>query len=150
LATWSGGIAVDRIYRSGRWKLSRTLPAQLGFGLATLTLLLAPFAPSAGYFVACFALTTVGVDFTLSASWTVCCDVGGASSGTLSAAMNTLGAMGSFASSMLFPLLIGWAGSTKPYFALAALLNTAAIVGWQYIEPARNLVPGTKPEAQDA
>jgi len=144
LATWAGGVAVDRIYRSGRWRTSRTLPATLGFGLAAFTLLLAPSMPSARYFVACFSLTTVGVDFTLSSSWTVCCDVGGPWSGTLSAAMNTLGAMGSFASSLLFPLLIGWAGSIKPYFWLAALLNLAAIVCWRYIEPTRSLAPGKK------
>ena len=142
VATWAGGLAVDRIYRTGRWKLSRALPAMSGFGLATVTLLMAPFAPSAAYFVACFAVTTIGVDFTLSASWTVCCDVGGPCSGTLSAAMNTLGALGSLASSMLFPLLIGWAGNTKPYFALAAALNVLAIAGWKYINPAKGLISG--------
>jgi len=141
LATWSGGIAVDWIYKAGHWKLSRTLPAMLGFGLATATLFASPFMPSARSFVACFALTIFGVDFTLSSSWTVCCDVGGTCSGMLSAAMNTLGAMGSLASSLLFPLLVGWAGNIKAYFCLAALLNTIALGCWKYIEPAQGLFP---------
>jgi MFS transporter, ACS family, glucarate transporter len=140
LATWGGGVVVDWIYRSGRWKSSRALPAMLGFGLATATLFAAPFMPSAEYFVGCFALTTFGVDFTLSSSWTVCCDVGDTCSGTLSAAMNTLGAMGSFASSLMFPLLIGWAGNTKPYFCVAAVLDIVAICCWMYIDPAKSLL----------
>ena len=149
VATWSGGWAVDRIYKTGRWRLSRALPAFLGFGLAIATLLAAPFMPSAGYFVACFALTTVGVDFTLGSSWTVCCDVGGTCSGMLSAAMNTLGAMGSLASSLLFPLLVGRSGLVGTYFCLAALLNIIAVVCWKYIEPERGLGPEETPGASD-
>lgn len=141
LATWTGGLAVDWIYKTGRWKMSRALPALLGFGLATATLLAAPFMRSPGCFVACFALTTVGVDFTLSSSWTVCCDVGGTCSGMLSAAMNAFGAMGSLASSVLFPLLVGRSGKVGKYFCLAALLNIIALVCWRYIEPGKSLLP---------
>ena len=140
LAMWGGGAAVDRIYRAGKWKLSRTLPAMLGFGLATAALLPAPFMHTAGGFIACFALTTIGVDLTVSSSWTVCCDVGGKYSGTLSAAMNTLGAMGTFASSLLFPILIGWTGNIAVYFYLAALLNIVGLACWRYIEPAKSLL----------
>jgi hypothetical protein len=92
---WMGGTAIDRIYKAGKWKLSRKLPAMLGFGLAAATLLPAPFMRSPGWFIACFALTTFGVYLTVTSSWPVCCDVGGRYSGTLSAAMNTMGALGS-------------------------------------------------------
>jgi ACS family glucarate transporter-like MFS transporter len=140
LAMWVGGTAVDSIYKAGKWKLSRALPAMLGFGLSAVTLMTAPFMRTPGGFIACFALTTIGVDLTVSSSWTVCCDVGGKYSGTLSAAMNTLGAMGSLASSLLFPLLIGWTGNIKVYFYLAALLNMVALGCWRYIEPAKSLL----------
>jgi ACS family glucarate transporter-like MFS transporter len=139
LATWSGGVAVDRIFKAGNWKMSRALPAIFGFGLAAVTLLPAPLMRSPGWFIACFALTTFGVDLTLSSSWTVCCDVGGQYSGTLSAAMNTLGAIGSFASSLLFPFLIGRVGSIKTYFYLAALLDIVALGCWVYIEPTKSI-----------
>jgi ACS family glucarate transporter-like MFS transporter len=145
LATWTGGVAVDRIYKRGRLKLSRGLPAMAGFGLASVTLLVAPFMPSPRWFIACFGLTTYGVDVTLSSSWTVCCDVGGKYSGTLSAAMNTLGAMGSLASALLFPLLVHWTGNIKAYFYLAALLNVIALVCWKYIEPAKTLLREERP-----
>ena len=140
LAMWVGGTAVDSIYKAGKWKLSRALPAMLGFGLSAVTLMTAPFMRTPGGFIACFALTTIGVDLTVSSSWTVCCDVGGKYSGTLSAAMNTLGAMGSLASSLLFPLLIGWTGNIKVYFYVAALLNMVALGCWRYIEPAKSLL----------
>jgi ACS family glucarate transporter-like MFS transporter len=146
LATWSGGVAVDWIYKKGSLKVSRAGPAILGFALATVTLCVAPYMHSPGWFIACFALMTYGVDVTLSSSWTVCCDVGVEYSGTLSAAMNTLGALGSLASSLLFPLLMNWTGSVKAYFYLAAGLNVIALVCWKYIEPARTLLPGASPK----
>jgi MFS transporter, ACS family, glucarate transporter len=139
IAMWRGGTMVDQIYKSGRWKLSRGLPPIIGFALATVTMVPAPFMHSVGWFIACFAFTTFGLDLTVSASWTVCCDVGRSYSGTLSAAMNTAGALGSLASSLLFPVLMGWAGSITLYFCVAALLNVIGLVCWWYIEPAEPL-----------
>jgi len=141
LAMWIGGVTVDRMYKAGKWKLSRSLPAMLGLGLAAATMLPAPLMSSLGWFIACFALTTFGLDLTVSSSWTICCDVGGEYSGTLSAAMNTMGALGSFASALLFPLLTSRAGNISVYFWLAALLNVLAIFCWKYIEPDRSLLP---------
>ncbi len=140
LATWSGGAAVDWIYQRGRLRASRAGPAIAGFALSIVTLCVAPYMHSPGWFIACFALMTYGVDVTLSSSWTVCCDVGVEYSGTLSAAMNTLGAMGSLASSLLFPLLMNWTGNVKAYFYIAAVLNVIALVCWKYIDPARTLL----------
>jgi hypothetical protein len=54
--------------------------------------------------------------------------------------MNTLGAMGSFASSILFPIFMGWSGNIKPYFGLAALLHIIALGCWKYIEPSKGLL----------
>jgi hypothetical protein len=59
--------------------------------------------------------------------------------------MNTMGALGSLASSLLFPVLIGWAGNIKIYFCLAALLNIVALGCWKYIEPAKNILQGETP-----
>jgi ACS family glucarate transporter-like MFS transporter len=150
LAMWVGGTAVDRIFKAGYWKRSRSLPAMIGFGIAAAALLPAPFMPSPGWFILSFALTTWGVDLAISPSWTVCCDVGGSYSGTLSAAMNTMGALGSLASSLLFPLLIGWTGDIRVYFGVAALLNLIALIAWHYIDPAQSLLPEDRLPAPDA
>ena len=139
LAMWSGGTVVDRIYNAGKWKLSRGLPAMFGFALAAVTLLPAPFMRSPGWFIACFALATFGLDLTVSSSWSVSCDVGGRYSGTLSAAMNTAGALGSLASSLLFPLFIGRVEYIRIYFFIAAFLNIVALLAWKYIEPSQGL-----------
>jgi ACS family glucarate transporter-like MFS transporter len=147
---WIGGTAVDCIFNAGYWKRSRSLPAMIGFGIAAAALLPAPFMPSPGWFIVSFALTTFGVDLAISPSWTVCCDVGGSYSGTLSAAMNTMGALGSLASSLLFPLLIGWTGDIRVYFGVAALLNAIALIGWHFIDPAESLLLEEKPLSPEA
>ena len=136
LATWTSGLAVDALYRRGRPDLSRRLPAMAGFALAALTLAAASQATTAAAFIGCFALTTFGVDFTLSPSWSVCSDTGGRQTGTLSAAMNTLGSIGSFASSVAFPWLLGQTGGASAYFFLATALDVAAVFAWWRIRPA--------------
>jgi ACS family glucarate transporter-like MFS transporter len=135
LATWMSGSVVDVIFRRGHWALSRRLPAVFGFTLAVVTLLAAAHAGSPLGFVACFALTTFGVDFTLSPSWSISADVGKRQTGTLSGAMNTLGSVGSFLSSITFPWLLGLTGSVKAYFFLAAALDVIAVLCWLRIRP---------------
>lgn len=137
LAMWIGGTMVDQIYKSGRLRLSRGLPPVIGFALATATMLPAPFMRSIDWFIACFAMTTFGLDLTVSASWTVCCDIGGRYSGTLSAAMNTAGALGALASSLLFPVLFGRAGNVTVYFCMAVLFNVVALGCWWLIDPTK-------------
>jgi MFS transporter, ACS family, glucarate transporter len=133
LANWISGTTVDAIYRKGRWKLSRRLPAMCGFGLACVAVLAAAFVPSAGGFVLFFALATFGVDLTLSPSWTVCADIGGRHVGALSGAMNMMGSLSSFGSAILFPILFGVTGNIKSYFYLAAFLDLAAMGCWGFV-----------------
>jgi ACS family glucarate transporter-like MFS transporter len=130
LATWTSGIAVDALFRRGQWSLSRRLPAMAGFALAAACLMAALRCQTASSFLLCFSLTTFGVDFTLSPSWSAASDLGGRRTGTLSAAMNTMGSVGAFASSVTFPWLLARAGSISAYFALAAALNVIAIGFW--------------------
>ncbi len=101
LATWTGGLAVDAIFRRGHWNLSRRLPAMLGFVLASIGLCVAVKVSSLPAFLVCFSIATFGVDFTLSPSWSAAADLGGARTGTLSSAMNMVGSAGSFASSVI-------------------------------------------------
>jgi MFS transporter, ACS family, glucarate transporter len=133
LATWTGGITVDALFRRGRWNLSRRLPAMSGFGLAAICLLLAARCETVGLFILWFSLTTFGVDFTLSPSWSASSDIGGLRTGTLSASMNMLGSVGSFTSSVAFPWLLQRTGSVSTYFALASALNLAAVLLWSGI-----------------
>lgn len=135
VATWTSGWTVDWLYRSGRQNLSRRLPAIAGFALAGASLIAAASMPSPRSFILLFALTTFGVDFTLSPSWTACSDIAGARTGTLSGAMNAMGSLGSFASSICFPWLLGLTGDVQTYFFCAALLNLIAVGGWCLFDP---------------
>jgi ACS family glucarate transporter-like MFS transporter len=130
VATWTSGLAVDALHRRGHWRFSRRLPAMCGFSLAAIMLLAAPLSHSVGAFVACFAATTFGIDFTLSPSWSAASDLGGRRTGTLSAAMNTLGSFGSFVSSVAFPVLLSWTGNIRAHFLLAAALDIGAVFCW--------------------
>jgi ACS family glucarate transporter-like MFS transporter len=77
-----------------------------------------------------FAIATFGVDLTLSPSWTLCIDLAGVRTGTLSGAMNMFGNIGSFASSIAFPMLLRWTGSSDAYFYCAAAINVLAALLW--------------------
>jgi ACS family glucarate transporter-like MFS transporter len=49
--------------------------------------------------------------------------------------MNMMGNIGSFVSSVTFPVLLRTTGSAAAYFYLAALLNIVAILCWLRIRP---------------
>lgn len=134
---WLSGVLVDRLYRRGWWRASRRLPAMLGFGLGIAGLVAAPSMPTVGGAVLCFSIATLGVDMTLSPSWTTCQDLAGPRTGVLSGAMNMVGNLGSFVSSVTFPALLQATGSATVYFYLAAALNVVAILCWSRVRPDR-------------
>jgi ACS family glucarate transporter-like MFS transporter len=136
-ANWLSGTLVDAIYRTGRWRLSRLLPAVIGFSLAALSLVAAASMATVTGAVLFFSLATLGVDMTLSPSWTACQDIAGRRTGTLSGAMNMIGNLGSFISSVTFPLLFQATGAAATYFYAAALINALAILCWIRIRPDR-------------
>lgn len=129
-ANWVSGATVDALYRRNWGRRSRVLPAAAGFLLGAAALIGVIQCRTVGGAVACFAVATFGVDMTLSPSWTLCLDVAAERAGTLSGAMNMFGNLGSFASSVAFPLLIHWTGGSDAYFYTAAVMNAAAAVLW--------------------
>jgi ACS family glucarate transporter-like MFS transporter len=141
LATWLGGYLVDAIFKMGYWKISRVLPAALGFGLSAVCLLIAGSLNTVQSFIVCFGLATLGVDLSLSSSWTTCSDVGREFTGTLSGCMNMMGSLGSFCSSLAFPYLLKVTGKPQAYFLTAAALNVVAILCWIGVRPDRPLSP---------
>lgn len=131
------GALVDALYRRGLWRFSRVFPAMLGFGLGIAGLVAVPSMSTVTGAVVCFSLATLGVDMTLSPSWTTCQDLAGPRTGALSGAMNMVGNLGSFVSSITFPALLQATGSAAVYFYLAAALNLVAIVCWSWVRPDR-------------
>jgi ACS family glucarate transporter-like MFS transporter len=129
------GWLVDRLYRGGRWKLSRRLPAIAGFLLAAAGLAIGPAMQSPGAAVLALSLAIFGADMTLSPSWSLCIDIGRRHSGAVSGTMNMAGNLGSFATALAFPYLLEWTGRPEPFFLLAAALNLLACGAWLLINP---------------
>jgi MFS transporter, ACS family, glucarate transporter len=129
-ANWASGAIVDALYRRNWGRQSRILPAVAGFLLGAAALVGAIHTATVWGAVACFAVATFGVDLTLSPSWTLCIDIAGPRTGTLSGAMNMCGNIGSFASSVAFPLLLRWTGGAAAYFYCAAAINVLAALLW--------------------
>jgi ACS family glucarate transporter-like MFS transporter len=99
-ANWISGAVVDRLFRKGWGRLSRVIPAASGFLIGAVAICGAAQARTPWASVLAIAIATFGVDLTLSPSWTLCIDIAGVRTGTLSGAMNMCGNIGSFASSL--------------------------------------------------
>jgi MFS transporter, ACS family, glucarate transporter len=133
------GRAVDLIFRSGRWRLSRQLPAIIGFALAALGVVLAAQMASVGWAVLWLSMAVFGADMTLPPSWAFCTDIGRKHAGTVSGTMNMAGNIGSFVTSLAFPYLLDWTGSHITFFYVAAILNVLAMLLWAAMKPDQSL-----------
>lgn len=136
---WVGGTVVDRLYRAGRWQLSRRLPATVGFLLAASGMAASSAVDDASSVVICLAVAVFGSDLTLASSWSVCVDIGRSHAGAVSGTMNMAGNLGSFVTALAFPYLEQWTGSTVPFFLVGAGLNLAAVAAWQFVRADRAL-----------
>ena len=129
-AQWVSGFLTDWLYkRYPQW--SRRGPALGGFVLSSTALLLLSRAETVESAVALFTMATFGTEMTISPSWAYCIDIGGGKSGSVSGAMNMIGNLGGFISSIAFPVLARWnGGDAGLYFLVAAGLNVASAVMW--------------------
>ena len=134
------GWLVDKIYSSGRWRLSRLLPAALGFSLAAVGLVASVlFTNDVVGAIVFLSIAIFGADMTLSPSWSFCVDIGRRHSGAVSGTMNMAGNLGSFVTALAFPYMLTWTGTTTPFFLAAAVFNVLAIFIWLAMKPDRPL-----------
>ena len=139
LGNYFSGFLVDRIYAKGNWRLSRRLPAIVGFALASVGLIASLYMETAFGAVAFLSMAIFGADMTLSPSWSFCVDIGKRNAGAVSGTMNMAGNIGSFVTALAFPYLLNWFGSVEPFFFSAALLNIVAILFWFRTKPEKSL-----------
>ncbi|QDU91385.1 putative sulfoacetate transporter SauU [Pirellulimonas nuda] len=135
----TAGAMIDALYRRGWRRWSRALPASIGFLLAAAGMLGLSSADTAQESVAWLTLAIFGADMTLAPSWTFCVDIGHRHAGLVSGTMNMAGNIGAFVTSLAFPYLKEWTGSTLPFFYLAAAMNALAIVLWTQADPEKTL-----------
>lgn len=133
------GWLMDQIYRSGRWRLSRQVPAVAGFGLAAIGLVVSLFMDTPLGSIFWLSIAIFGADMTLSPSWAFCTDIGRSNAGAVSGTMNMAGNIGSFVTSLAFPYLLEWTESVNTFFYVGAALNVLAIWIWFGVRPERPL-----------
>ncbi|MFZ5828932.1 MAG: MFS transporter [Planctomycetota bacterium] len=133
------GWLVDRIFRGGRWTISRRAPAIIGFLLAAVGLVASLQMQTPGLEIACLTLAIFGADMTLPPSWSLCVDIGRRHSGAVSGTMNMFGNLGSFLTSLAFPYLVAWTGGPAAFFYVGATLNCVAVLLWLFIRPERKV-----------
>lgn len=139
LGNYFSGFMVDKIYATGKWRLSRRLPAIVGFALASIGLVASIYMQTPVGAVVFLSMAIFGADMTLSPSWSLCVDIGKKNSGAVSGTMNMAGNIGAFVTALAFPYLLSWFGNVEPFFLLAAVLNVIAIWLWMKIEPQKSL-----------
>ncbi|WP_303316252.1 MFS transporter [Flavivirga abyssicola] len=139
VGNWVSGYTVDAIYKKGKWKLSRQIPAIIGFSLVVIGILTSLYMKTALGAVLCLSVAIFGADMTLSPSWSFCMDIGKENSGKVSGMMNMAGNLGSFSTALAFPYLMAWTGSNEPFFFIAAFLGVIAIVCWLFMDSAKEI-----------
>jgi ACS family glucarate transporter-like MFS transporter len=139
LGNWFSGWLVDKIYRSGKWTLSRRIPAMIGFMFAAAGLIGSMYMDTVNGAVFFLSIAVFGADMTLSPSWAFCIDIGKKNAGTVSGTMNMAGNIGSFITALAFPYLQAWTGSVLPFFILGTIFNIIAVVIWLRMQPERSL-----------
>jgi len=140
---WFSGWLVDKIYANGKWKMSRRIPAMIGFALASVGLIGSLQMNEVEGAVFFLSIAVFGADMTLSPSWALCVDIGKENSGGVSGSMNMAGNIGSFLTALAFPYLREWTGSVEPFFFLGAFLNVLALIAWRYIDSEKQITIGT-------
>ncbi len=150
IGNWVSGIVVDKIYKSGNLKLSRRLPAIIGFALAAIGVILMTNATSDISKVLFLTLAIFGADMTLSPSWAFCIDIGKENAGAVSGTMNMAGNLGAFTSILAFGYLAdglirsgvdpknALAGNDM-FFYICAGLSVLSIIAWLLMNPEKEI-----------
>lgn len=144
VGNWLAGIMVDAIYRNGKWKFSRRLPAIIGFALSATGMIMVTQVSSPLLSVASMALAVFGADMTLSPSWAFCIDIGKENAGAVSGTMNMAGNLGAFVTIIAFPYLFEWTNQYEPFFYICAGLSILAIFMWSSMNPEKPILSESK------
>lgn len=139
LGNWFSGILVDAIYRRGKGKMSRRLPAIIGFILAGFGIIMMSMSASPHVSIIFLTIAIFGADMTLSPSWAFCIDIGKENAGAVSGTMNMAGNLGAFVTIIAFPYLLEWTGSHETFFYVCATLSVTAIIMWLFMDPDKSI-----------
>ncbi|MEM6522624.1 MAG: MFS transporter [Bacteroidota bacterium] len=137
---WFSGGLVDWIFKQGKWKWSRSIPAMVGFILVGIGILIVLSSQEVIWAVVGLSIAVFGADMTLSPSWSFCVDIGKNNAGAVSGTMNMAGNIGSFITGIAFPYLVLWTGTSDTFFIIAGVLVILSILAWVFMDPSKQLV----------
>jgi sugar phosphate permease len=137
----AGGFLTDHVLRrTGNLTLARRVVAAPGLLLAALLLLPAGTTDSAMVAILCLTASNFFLDLVLGPAWAVPMDVGGTSSGTVTAVMNMVGAVGASISPLVFGMLVERGSWVAPFYVTAAVLASGSLIWMFLIDPEKSVV----------
>ena len=132
----SGFIAAPLTRLTGSVLKTRRLLAYIGFGGASILLVVITrmHSPLAAMLV--MGLASFSNDLVMPGSWGACMDVGGRYAGTLSGAMNMLGNMGGAVSPTVIGYMLRWTSNNWDMtFYVSAAVYVVALLLWRFLDP---------------
>ncbi|HLX14077.1 MAG TPA: MFS transporter [Bradyrhizobium sp.] len=137
----AGGLLTDRVLRiTGNLRLARRVVAAPGLFLAAMLLIPAATTQSAIIAILCLTASNFFLELVLGPAWAVPMDVGGTSSGTVTAVMNMVGAVGASISPLVFGFLVERGSWIAPFYVTAAVLTSGALIWIFLIDPEKSVV----------
>ena len=135
----TGGWVSDLLARRLGLRRGRLFVSVAGFTIAGIGLIPGVLAESPAISMACLTIALAGLELTVPVSWALSLDIGGEFSGSVSAVMNTLGAVGGALSGICIGYLATNFGWNYPFLTASAMCGLAALLASQ-INPSRSAV----------
>lgn len=137
IADLTGGMATDFLARRFGLRIGRVTIGVAAYAVAAVAMLAAAQESGAVLSAVLIAVAAAASMFPLAASWAACIDLGGSSSGVVSAAMNTTGQIGGVLSPIVLTLLVNrFENWSVPLYVMAALYAFSSVC-WIFINPNR-------------
>jgi sugar phosphate permease len=137
----TGGLLTDHILRkTGNLRLARRIVAAPGLLLSAILLIPAGTTDSAITAILCLTASNFFLELVLGPAWAVPMDVGGTSSGTVTAVMNMVGAVGASISPLVFGFLVERGSWVAPFYVTAGVLASGSLIWIFLIDPEKSVV----------
>jgi sugar phosphate permease len=145
----AGGRLSDRLaLRWNNLRRGRLWVSVAGFVTASVALIPGAMADNPWTALTCLALALAGLELTVAVSWGMSIDLGQDFSGSVSAIMNTCGALGGGLSSVAVGYLASSYGWIVPFFVTSGFCLLAVVFAFQ-IDPSKAIGTGSPEEVSN-
>ncbi len=130
-----GGVITDRVTARFGLRHGRSTVGMISYLIAAASLLGVPWCPHPVVAAVLIAVAVAATMLSLAGAWAVCADVGGEHTGTVGAAMNTAGQVGSLLCPLIVAYSLKWSGNWNITIYLMGALFLVGAVAWGVIDP---------------